>query len=737
MNSKIQDLSNKNILVLPQLRNDIETLYADNNSLTSLSQLPCSIQVISAMNNKLNFLPDLGQQVPSLTILNLSNNKLVSIRGLCGSKNLQELIICNNFIGDEEILSLKSLQSLKFLDVSRNHLRSPNFIKILQSLPNLEELRNNHNEFEAFKIEFKMENLKTLTLENNKLLEIQFDQPLTSLEKLLCKQNKITYIGGLRNLKNLRELDISENNLNEIPEGLDKTQVSILLCNNNSLSTLPYLPTLEILDASNNSLLRIMKFGGKIQEVILVNNHLKNLPDMGHVLSVNVAYNQFTSLEWARNCRSLQCLDAGFNPIEVPGTVLQDLMNVSLRSLVLPEPLSEDFKELIVNQLSSLTEINKEIIPFRSFVSDKSNFRGSNYWDALSKSKLFPSCRSSMTGLTTPINVPNTYNSLFSDFKPSPLTNNEQLSRYEVSKEEVTGRFSTEKLDSFNPTKLENTVKLKNTENLPLQSKERNRSVNRIQTKSNRKKRICTKPNCKKHRKADLNKSALVDQCTSPFVSQDFYSLNSNKNNYSEQKSILDRTARVLNDSTKVYLNQSKLGNTLIRRTEEKQKNLAHLFGLARTPPRPVLTNESAVPIIAKISSVSYEYSLVKELLYLEGYNLSSLSKTYTYSLHKSLEKLHHNSSTPKDFYLLFYFNTPEILQTIFSYYKGFEYLYERESPNSIIFSLSITRTTSILNPTNKILLCLCDPSTLSTSDNHLFHCSSPSSIIPIYLIDY
>lgn len=739
MNSKIQDLSNQGILVVPPLLQDTETLYMDNNSLTSLSHLPQTVKVLSAANNKLSLLPDLNHQTPLLTILNLSNNKLISIKGLINSKTIQELVICNNFIGDEEILSLKNLTNLKFLDVSRNHLRSQNFVKILQNLTGLEELRNNNNEFETWKIDYSLEKLKTLALENNKIEEIQFKEPMKSLEKFFCKQNRINRFAGFCNLKNLVELDVSENNLKEIPEDLGKTKVSVLLCNNNCLGTLPYLPLLEILDASNNSLFEILEFGGKIQEIVLSNNHLKDLPDMQSIISVNVAYNQFTSLTCVKNCRSLQSLDISFNPLIIPGTIIKDLSQTSLRNLTMPEPLPLEFREQIICQLGSLSELNKEIVPFRSFVSEKSNFRGSKYWDALSQSKLFPSCRSSMTGLTTPVNAAITYNSIFSDIKPTPLKAQGQLNRYEnPTKEEVTGRFSADKMEFIMSERLDNTVKAKNNGNFILESGERNRSENRIKKTVNRKKKICTKVNCKKHKKEEFNKSALVDQSTSPFISQEFDCKISSKDTNNENSRILNRTSRVLNCTTKVERNWSAKGEfTRERKSDDKKINLAHLFTFARTPPRPVLTHESASPLTSKISPTSYEYSLVKELLYLEGYKLTSLSKTYTHSLHKSLEIIQSKNSKPKDRNLLFYFDKPDTLQTIFTYYKGFEFLWDSLPSNSINFSLSITRTTSNLNHSNTILLCLADPSSLSTSDNYLFTCASPSSIIPIYLINY
>ena len=108
--------------------------------------------------------------------------------------------MCNNFIGDEEILNLGNLTGLKFLDVSRNHLRSENFVKMLKNFNELQELRCKFNEFESWIMGFSMKSITTIDLEQNKLNEIVFEKPIPSLNKVVLRQNKLQYFIGVEKI---------------------------------------------------------------------------------------------------------------------------------------------------------------------------------------------------------------------------------------------------------------------------------------------------------------------------------------------------------------------------------------------------------------------------------------------------------------------------------------------------------------------------------------------------------
>lgn len=134
------DLSGENLQGLPRIDTNLEILIADNNLITSLTNLPQTLKFLSLARNKIAFLGSLEQQTPYLLSLNLSSNRLISLEGISSCIYLQELRLANNYVGDDQISLIESLKDLKVMDVSHNHLRDSNFIRILSKLKNLEEL---------------------------------------------------------------------------------------------------------------------------------------------------------------------------------------------------------------------------------------------------------------------------------------------------------------------------------------------------------------------------------------------------------------------------------------------------------------------------------------------------------------------------------------------------------------------------------------------------------------------
>ena len=134
------DLSGENLQGLPRIDTNLEILIADNNLITSLTNLPQTLKFLSLARNKIAFLGSLEQQTPYLLSLNLSSNRLISLEGISSCIYLQELRLANNYVGDDQISLIENLKDLKVMDVSHNHLRDSNFIRILSKLKNLEEL---------------------------------------------------------------------------------------------------------------------------------------------------------------------------------------------------------------------------------------------------------------------------------------------------------------------------------------------------------------------------------------------------------------------------------------------------------------------------------------------------------------------------------------------------------------------------------------------------------------------
>ncbi|XP_030632873.1 LOW QUALITY PROTEIN: leucine-rich repeats and immunoglobulin-like domains protein 1 [Chanos chanos] len=181
------DLSNNDIT---ELRQDcfpadlqIKDLYLSSNKITQLEpatfdQLSGSLQVLRLSRNRISQIPVKAFQLPRLTQLELSRNKLKLIEGL----------------------TFQGLDSLEVLKLQRN---------------NISKLTDG-----AF---WGLAKMRVLHLDYNSLKEVNSGSlyGLSSLQQLFLSNNSISHINpdGWRFCQRLRELNLSYNNLTRLDEG--------------------------------------------------------------------------------------------------------------------------------------------------------------------------------------------------------------------------------------------------------------------------------------------------------------------------------------------------------------------------------------------------------------------------------------------------------------------------------------------------------------------------------------
>ena len=208
----------------------METLYdfiiydAKVEGTESLAKLT-NLRELSLARTSLTNVDFLKQEnLPKLTILNLSNCGLMGIFDVSDLSNLTELDLMNNEL--TEIKGLDKLTKLTRLVIQGNQLTES---------PTLEY----------------MTELKTLYIEDNELTEIKGLDKLTKLEYISANGNKLKTLPDLSALTNLEDLYVSGNELETLPNMQGLTSLKHFLADENYLKTLPDMKGLTNLEYFN------------------------------------------------------------------------------------------------------------------------------------------------------------------------------------------------------------------------------------------------------------------------------------------------------------------------------------------------------------------------------------------------------------------------------------------------------------------------------------------------------
>ncbi|MBB3697531.1 leucine-rich repeat domain-containing protein [Flammeovirga yaeyamensis] len=208
---------------------------------------------ISTRKVNLDYIPDLSKtNIHYLSISLFDDAKPLPLtknfKTIFETRTIEELDLFEAKFKDEDLIGLKNLENLKYLNISRSNLNSINFIghnkqlkelKIVESgvteigseigaLNNLTYLSLSNNDIQKIAPElYDLTNLVTLNLSYSKNLEsVSNDiKKLQNLQYLNLRGSKITEIpAGVFELKNLIELDLSNTNITSIPEDILKLE---------------------------------------------------------------------------------------------------------------------------------------------------------------------------------------------------------------------------------------------------------------------------------------------------------------------------------------------------------------------------------------------------------------------------------------------------------------------------------------------------------------------------------
>ncbi|MHA1998332.1 MAG: leucine-rich repeat domain-containing protein [Promethearchaeota archaeon] len=231
---------------------------------------------------RLKKIPRSVRELPSLKILDLSNNIIKKIKSLEGLEGLKHVDLSRNNlyafdVGEIEVPGLITLdlhgnflkstnvkpftKSLKVLDVSRNQLTSLihidqlgnckklsilnvswNRLRDLNNLPLLPNLRllfARGNLIDKLVIENPYHPLTWLDVSSNKLGGMNGIDKFPNLFRLEIQRNYLKHVVGVKNLSKLSHLDVSNNQIDDINEALGIPGLKKFIFHKNPLSKMP------------------------------------------------------------------------------------------------------------------------------------------------------------------------------------------------------------------------------------------------------------------------------------------------------------------------------------------------------------------------------------------------------------------------------------------------------------------------------------------------------------------
>lgn len=231
----------------------------------------------SYTGRNIRFLKDI--KITPAPTLDISNNKLISLRDIPEPQIIKILSAANNELAVIEEDPLRYLTILAFLDLSFNHIKK---IENVFFLPRLHSLNLAENEIEVIENLEGAVCLRQLNLSNNNIHSIFVRSPLPKLVSLDLSGNQLRLLHGISSFPCLSTLLVNN-------------------CKLSNLSGLKYLLNLRTLCASCNTIGDFPAFF---------------LPLLTYI---DLSYNNITTLEPFTKFNELVSIDVSGNPIENVG----------------------------------------------------------------------------------------------------------------------------------------------------------------------------------------------------------------------------------------------------------------------------------------------------------------------------------------------------------------------------------------------------------------------------------
>ncbi|CAL5984325.1 Conserved_hypothetical protein [Hexamita inflata] len=370
-NLKVNQLYYPSISKIPV---HITKLIASGCCLQEISgvRLMKNLSYLDISNNFIRNISDL-QYLQNLQYLNMTNNKIIFSQPLSVLPMLQQLILANNMINDFDALATNPnfninwicpqniAQIRNFMDylgqnstneqaralmsetISRREQSSYHDPMLLKYAPQvINKTLVIYNDQELRSVQFTdLMNIETLFV--FECYNLSFERVPTKIKKLAVNMCYIENITGLENMKSVVELSLRGNRISEIGVLSRMNQLQKLDMAQNSLESIrgiDQLINLTDADLSENYLSDISSLMSmkQLKSVNLSKNKItsthqlaEDLQSLTNLITLNLSYNNFKSINFVKHMKNLIHLDASFNQITDINVIKNLLKLVDLR----------------------------------------------------------------------------------------------------------------------------------------------------------------------------------------------------------------------------------------------------------------------------------------------------------------------------------------------------------------------------------------------------------------------
>lgn len=382
------DLSYNQLTIFPDLPSTLKELNLNHNRITSIPDIDTKFPLLDVLKATNNLIETVGKLPTSLSSVYLSENKIKSI----ASGSLEKLQVLQLHVNELEEPPKLGAAQVKDVFLMSNKLKS---FDLEDSL--ISNIHNNERESSLPKqlpIIFDPSVLSKINLSDNNLEKINpnlFDLP--NLIYLNVEKNNLRKLPKIISLSKLLFLNISENpferlkfdlpvsimtfycsscKLKEIPDSIsDCISLSILFCMDNEIESLPELPSIGMLNASNNKIKKFPVLPKCIKQIDLSLNEIENLPDniaeYTNIFELDLSYNKLAKLPNLQNLTNLIFLKISHNQnlmgeIDLSFFHMLETFDASFTHIKITDLPAENIRELIVSVPSEAARNLEKII---------------------------------------------------------------------------------------------------------------------------------------------------------------------------------------------------------------------------------------------------------------------------------------------------------------------------------------------------------------------------------------